>query len=194
MTVTFADLPPLADLRDLLKRPGISDSDLAQSSLAAASAVFRGAVLHDVSLVTDDPETVYGDSTRVLLLHHAPVVVVSSVVIDGGSPLVELTDYRVRKNTGTLVRYPGPSSTCWPTLWPQDSEIVVTYTHGYAETPAEIQAAVVEAAETLYNAKPAGLTSQTTGGETFSFAKVIGATEQWERAVARYQLNTRDRS
>jgi len=165
----FLDVPP-DDVRLL-------------AALRAASARFRGAVRHPVTLVTGDVEQADGEGTGALYLRAAPIVAVHKVTVDGQ----EVTDYRVLRRAGVLKRTSG--------CWPADAAIDVTYDHGLAVVPAEIAEVVVDQARALYRLDPA-IQQVTTGADSVSFAPTaaVGVTAQWSAVVAAYRLNRADGS
>lgn len=171
-------LPALASVDDLatLTESSPSSSKLLLS-LKRASSRFRGAVGHPVSLITDDTVLLDGDGSQSLLLPAAPVVGTPSVKIDG----VLVTNYRTSAARGALRRQEG---------WPDDlGGIEVTYSHGFASIPGDIQDAVLEQAELQYKVLT-GVQQASLGAQsvTFGVQASVGVTQRWAECVARYQL------
>ena len=155
-------------------------------ALNAASRRFRGAVRHPVSVVRGDTFTLDGTGHQSVHLPAAPVLAVSSVVLDGQA-LTEGTDFAWSAD-GFLRRLGG----CWPDKLRCISGV---YDHGYDSIPEDIQEVVIDQARALYRIEP-GLASKTVGGQSVQFGTqaAIGVTAQWSAAVERYQLNRGDRA
>lgn len=173
----------LADPQELAVWLGKPADDLKLlAALRAATRRFRGAVGHQVTLMTDDVVTLDGGGRRSLLLPVWPTTAVGGVVLDGVE-LVDGTDYSW-SDTGVLRRL--------GCAWPDRLRcLVVTYSHGWAEVPADIQEAVIDQARSMFNVVP-GLQSKTVGAQsvTFGAQAAIGVTDQWSKAVARHKVRT----
>lgn len=176
----------LANPSELAVWLGIADTDpKLTSALAAASRRFRGAVRHPVTLVSSDSITLDGNGTQSLLLPAAPVVSVESVELDGEA-LVLNTDYEWSAD-GYL--------RCLSGYWPNRLRcIALTYTHGYAMIPEDIQEVVLDQARAIYAITP-GVQQKTVGSQsvTFGAQAATGVTAQWSTTVERYRLNAGDR-
>ncbi|UJW30989.1 hypothetical protein L3Q67_38310 [Saccharothrix sp. AJ9571] len=150
-------------------------------AVASASARFRGAVRHPVSLVADDVAWLDGHGCTVLTLPAAPVVAVTTVEVRGHA----ITDFTWSRQ-GQLRR-----ARCWP------NELVavrVVYTHGYDPVPENIADTVLTEARYLLTVQP-GISAMTVGGESLSFSAPAAAMpESWTRAVDRYRLNRGDQA
>lgn len=121
-------LAPLASLVDLSARGvDISDEELAETMLAAASAAVREAAGSAISETTSTV-TVEAPDGLSLVLPSGPVTAVTSVSVDGRA----VTDYATVG--GVLWRSGGWGGGCGgvPTL------VEVSYTHGLAEVPDDI--------------------------------------------------------
>lgn len=152
-----------------------------QAKLAEASARFRGAVRHPVSLVEDDEVWLDGDGSGALLLPAAPVVDIDRVEIDGEPVEVEWSQAGVLRRIHER----------WPARL---RAIKVVYTHGYADIPTEIQEAVLSMARYLAIVQP-GVSSMQVGGQTVSTsASNAGETVMapWDTVVGAYRLNRGD--
>lgn len=188
----------LARASELAVRAGRSATDpLLLAALVDASRRFRSAVHHPVHLVSDDTIELDGPGSRILLLPAAPVVSISSFTFDG-VPQIPRVDYRLSKKAGMVQRI---SAGTWPSLF---GAVEITYTHGYVvptdqngsleavdgNLPGDIQAAVLDMAETLLNVVK-GLQSRTVLGDTMSFGTVAvtGVTQQWSDAVDNHVLH-----
>ncbi len=181
--MSTADL--LADPAELaiwLGKPATDPTLLA--ALTAASRRFRGAVRHPVTAVAGDTITRDGNGRDAILLPAAPVTAISSVVLSG-TLLVEGTDYEWSAD-GYLRRLGCP--------WPSRLRcLVITYDHGWAEVPQDIQEAVIDQARSMYRVQP-GVQSYTAGSEsvTFGAQAAVGVTSQWSAAVTAHRLNRGD--
>lgn len=173
-------LPPLAEPDDLAESLGVAaDNRRLVRALAAASADFRGAVHHPVSLVTGDVLRLDGTGTRTLRLPVANVQAVHSVVALGQALEVHWSA------DGLLDRADGR-------LWPcQRGAVTVTLDHGYDPVPEDVQAAVLDRAESRYRIRR-GLASKQVGGINLTFDS--GVTEQWVECVAAYRIRRGDRA
>jgi hypothetical protein len=118
----------------------------AERALAEATAAIRNYTGQYLSLVTGDVVTLDGRGAR-LFLPELPVISVASVVEDGAA-LVATTNYKLGLY-GILHRING--------RWLSGVQnVVVTYTHGYAELPDDIVNICTRAASRAYQA---GLTA-----------------------------------
>jgi hypothetical protein len=172
---TLPALASVADLATLTGKPA-TDPKLVLA-LKRASARFRGAVGHTVSMVTDDVVLLDGDGSGALLLPAAPVVGSPAVEIDG----VPVNDYRTSAARGILRRRAG---------WPDDlGSVQVTYSHGYETIPGDIEDAVLEQAELQYKVL-AGVQQASLGAQsvTFGVQASVGVTQRWAECVERHQL------
>lgn len=124
-------LSPLATVADLSDR-GIdtTDSDAVAAQLAAASAAIRDAAGCAISRHSSTV-TMWTEASRRIELPSRPVVSVESVELDG-VVLVDGTDYVLRGSS--LWRLNG----VWAHSGDVPSELVVAFTHGLLEVPADI--------------------------------------------------------
>lgn len=125
-------LASLATVADLSVR-GVDTSDVAAITelLAAASSAVREAAGVAITRATTTV-TLWTTPTRRIDLPGPPVVSVDSVVLDGTTLTVD-TDYVLRGHALWRV-----NCTTWQYIGDPPSELVVTYTHGLAEVPADI--------------------------------------------------------
>ncbi|MET9158285.1 mobile element protein [Streptomyces parvulus] len=150
-------------------------------ALKQASRRFRGQVHHPVTLVTDDEVTLDGNGRESLLLPVWPTTAVAQVLLDGVE-LTEGTDYSW-SDAGILRRLG-----CH--RWPDRLRcITVVYTHGWADTPEDIQEVILERAEAAFTI-PVGVQSKAVGGQsvTFGAQMAAGSTEAWTKAVDRHKV------
>lgn len=177
---------PLADATELAVWLGVPATDAKLlAALNAASRRFRGAVRHPVSLVAGDTIVLDGRGQESILLPAAPVTAVSSVELDG-EPLDVDVAYAWSVD-GFLRRLGG--------YWPDRLRCIeVTYSHGYAMVPEDIQEVVIDQARAIYSVQP-GVQQKTVGSQsvTFGAQAATGVTAQWSAMVEKYQLNRGDR-
>lgn len=168
----------LADPAELADRLGVAETDPSMlSALRSATARFRAAVRHPVSLIENDTVLLDGDGSRSLVLPAAPVVSVSTVHVGDH----EVSDYRWSR-AGLLRRDAG---------WPDELGVVeVTYSHGHDPIPEEIADVVLNAAETAFTGAQ-DVASMTVGGQQVTFRQGTSAT--WSTVVDLYRLNRGDR-
>lgn len=132
------------------------DPERAELLLDIASDAVRRACAQTFDLVTDDVATLRGTWAGVLRLPERPVVSVAEVLLDG----VEVTDYDLVGDE--LHRTPGLG-------WGGSAvTIQVTYTHGFAEVPADLRGWVLTvAARGITN--PTGVTQESIDGYAVSY-------------------------
>jgi hypothetical protein len=178
---------PLADPAELAVWLGVLENDQKLlSALNAASRRFRGAVRHPVSLVTDDTIVLDGRGQESVLLPAAPVTAVASVKLDGEALEVDVA--YAWSADGFLRRLGGS--------WPDRLRCIeVTYSHGYATIPEDIQEVVIDQARAIYAVQP-GVQQKTVGSQsvTYGAQAATGVTAQWSAMVEKYQLNRGDRA
>ena len=175
-------LPDLAEAEHLAILCGVDEDDEKVAlALRRASARFRGAVRHPVTLVEGDTVELNGDGGKSLHLPAAPVHGTPTVTVEGEP----VTDFTIDRNAGILHRRYG-----WPK---QLGAITVTYDHGYKTVPPDIEDAVLEQAHTIYSVLPA-VQQMSQGGRsiTFSLNAATGVTQRWADTVAKYKLNGGD--
>lgn len=115
----MASFATSSDLAARLKKTfSDADTDQADLLLAGATARIRALTGQWISEVVDDVWTTDAPLSRTLWLPERPVTAVASVTLDGAP----VTDWVLR---GSRLRRTCPWATC------EESEVVVTYTHGY---------------------------------------------------------------
>lgn len=167
-------------------------------ALETASGVVRNETDQQLDLVTDDQVRLMADGSGVLFLPQWPVVAVSAVS-EGNTALV-VADALVWTRIGMLTRTGRP----WLA-----GPVTVTYSHGYAELPADVVGVVLAIAGRLYGdsratlsaAGSSGLASEQLGSYAVSYqapgsqnTAFWGAGAAWlllpseGRLLARYRL------
>lgn len=135
----------------------------AEFALMTVSAAVRNYCRQQIDLVEDD--IVWLDSVSrsgLIYLPELPVVAVTAIV-ENGVTLVESDDYRLYRSGG-LFRVGRP--------WYYGLQTIgVTYTHGYAVIPDDIQAVTARAASRLFQA---GLRSAEAAGVPGVVSKTLG--------------------
>lgn len=123
----------------------LNDADRKQQALDRATDLIRGEL--DGQLITkvdDDTVTLSGDGRRLLQLPQIPVISVASVVVQLGADrqttLSEGVDYLVHGD-GRLEHL----GYGWPRGW----DVVVTYSHGYAEVPRDLMRLTAQLADRI---------------------------------------------
>jgi hypothetical protein len=174
----------LADPAELAVQLGQpEDNPKLIAALRAASRRFRGQVGHRVNLVANDVVVLDGNGRESILLPVWPTTAVAEVLLDD-EVLTEGTDYSWSE-AGILRRL---GCRCWPDRL---RCLQVTYSHGWAEVPEDIQEAVLERAEAGFTI-PVGVQSKAVGGQsvTFGAQAASGATEAWTSTVARHKVRS----
>lgn len=166
-------LATTSDLSAILRREIDEEDTAALFALDSASAMIEAYLGQPVGEVEDDTVTLDGTGTRVVLLPAFPVSDVSTVSIDGEE--LDADDYQWSA-TGELRR----TGAAWPTTL---RSIEVTYTHGYATTPAAIVAIAATMAARLYET-PIATRQESIGGYSVTYANPGGATIQAAEALA----------
>jgi hypothetical protein len=185
-------LPPLATTDDLDARTITwDDQRLAETYLDVASAAVRDAAGVPISRTTSTVN-LFGDGGQWLRLPGPPVVSVASVDMDGVT--VDVGEYALVD--GFLFRVCG-----WEASGSLPLPFVVTYTHGYAEVPADVvdlvarmAGAAIKLAE--QDAGGAGLVvdrvvSERLGDYAVTYDSSAGTTEMELAQVTRDRLRSR---
>ena len=136
-------LTSLVRVKEFLNIDGSGDDDRLNTLIAAASAEIQGATNRKIiqATVTDERVDSYGDSR--INVREYPIISVSSLT-ENDSALVEDTGFEMKAQdlaAGQIIRI----ATGAPTSWARGERVVtVTYSHGYATVPADIQQAATE--------------------------------------------------
>lgn len=167
----MSSLATVADLEDLLGvtiADGSDDADRAALLLSLASATVRRTAQQTFERVVDDIAVLRGTWSPVLELPEQPVESVTTVETSDGlgnwtaTTAWEHVTTGIRANAG---HWNGP-----------EQVVRVTYTHGTATIPEDVQAIVLQAAARAW-ANPAGVLSQNLDG----YAVTFGGASAFER-------------
>lgn len=126
------------DVYEYLERYNLPQSDYAKASLdlEVACDKVRDKVCQTLDLVEDESIILWGTDTRAMILPELPVVVITSITLDGEA----ITDF-TPDASGILWRDP-------PAYWPRAYKYEIVYSHGYAagEVPAIYRLVAMELA------------------------------------------------
>lgn len=147
----------LATKEDLasLMQDNAMDCSTAELLVELATGEVQGATLQTLILVEDDELAMMGTTDAWLILPERPVVEIAELTIDGGSALVEGTDYK-RFGSRLWRRYG------WASCWTEPSSIAGVYSHGWEVGHRKLQparAGVLALAKQAYG-NPTGLQSE----------------------------------
>jgi hypothetical protein len=150
----------LATASELVDRLGVeftaAEEARAEGLLERASGLVQDEARQRIELVEDDEFTFYGFLESSVLLPERPVVEVTAVTIDGD----DLAADAYRLEDDHLVYAAG---------WPLDTEIVVTYTHGWEEIPAAAKEVVLSMVSRVW-VNPTGVVSERLGQAQMTYA------------------------
>ncbi len=168
----------------------------AQALLSDASAVVRAYTRQNFDLVTDDEVVLRATGGRISLPGR-PVQGVSRVEVIGGSdalPDFTLADW-LFDGIDTVRIGEGAAVINLPEAWWDDDGYPgtyrVTYTHGYAEVPAEVLSVVCGVVLRVLT-NPSGYRSETVGSYSVTYA-VPATGEQLGTNLTRYEMRVLDR-
>ena len=128
--------------------------------------------------VTDDVAVLRGTRSRTLLLGEIPVTWVENVGVDGA--VLDPKDYTVRRH-GALIRYSGWGG--------PDSEVVVTYDHGFEDLPKSLFSVCVMATARLAS-NPEQLVREEMEGYSSASEVASGFTLSERAVLDRYRRRT----
>jgi len=192
--MTLPALATIEDVQAIIGRP-LTDAQVTAGTrlLDMASGMVRRYTRQNITLVTDDVITLPGNWGNNLQLPQRPVRSVASVVMNGAtqpSTKWKLINDELFLGTGSFM--PDYGSTLWggSALWgpagsnqgPQvtgatwqgpQAEIVVTYTHGFDEVPADIVNEVAGMVALQLNAE-VGVNSEQIGGYKIDYTRNSG--------------------
>lgn len=162
----------------------IIDEDQAVQEITLASGVVGGYCnLVSLEQIEDDEIVLRGSYSGVLHLPGGPVTEVSEVLVDGTAVsdhwLVKDDLYRGRP--GGVDEAPLRAQGSW--VGP-DVEVAITYTHGFATVPFDIQAVVLGMAARTWS-NPAGVRQQVIDGYSVTWTNGVLAPEDM-RSLRRY--------
>lgn len=158
-------LASLSDVKIYLGIADLNSDSLLSPLLEAASAWFCTEVGRAI-LTASYTETLSGDgSTRAVLTRDWPVTAVASVTIDGAViPEATTADVDGWVLDGEIVRLRGYQFT------EGVKNVEITYTAGYATTPADVRQAVVEMTALKFRERlHVGTSSQTIAGQSATY-------------------------
>jgi len=150
---------PLGTITAFAERRGVEVdfTDIrAARALQDASAFIRGYTGQAITLVSDESFALDGLGRPGIILPQIPVVEICSVSVlewDASSTLLEATDYRVDRS-GILWRLDCDN---WPI---GHANVLVSYDHGHAEVPGDLEAACYELAAENYVSSGSGAVSE----------------------------------
>lgn len=146
-----------ASADELAARLGIElqgdEESRADALLSLASSLIQDAARQVIELVEDETVILRGSREGKILLPERPVVSISSVLIAGDSQ--DPSSYYLDRDH--LARAGGG-------LWDPSEELVVTYTHGFEETPGSVKAICLEAVVRAW-VNPGAVAQEGYGGE-----------------------------
>lgn len=175
-------MPYLAKQTDLATKARLRVNDPnVELALRNSSDRFRGEVGYPVHRVVGDVVYLNGKGTAKMVLPARPVDV-HSVEVDG-AVLLPGVGFRQDRDAGIIERTAG-----W---FPEGlGTVKVTYDHGWEVIPGDIEDAVLEHATTIARVM-AHLQQNSAGStqESYGAAAMVGVTQKWAAAVARYSLN-----
>lgn len=170
--------------------PGLEDKlgveldaydDRATRALEDASAFIRGYTGQQIVEVTEDEVELVGNWTNELQLPQLPVTNVEDVTVryGGSETFYDRTTGYTWERRGRLITGGG--------YWGGSQGIVrLTYDHGYAEVPAEIEAICLAIAARFYR-NPSAFTSETIGRYSYTYGDAAGAAglSEFEASILR---------
>jgi uncharacterized phiE125 gp8 family phage protein len=131
MPVSINALTSLAAVKIYLKIEATHDDALLEDLINSSSSAIESYCKRKFKEQTFEEEY-DGNGRKGLYLHQYPVKSVNSVMING--TVLPLTDYKINKNSGKLIR----TGSIWP---PGEINITVNYTAGYSEIPSDLDLA-----------------------------------------------------
>jgi len=156
-----------ASADELAARLGIElqgdEESRADALLSLASGLIQDAARQVIELVEDETVILRGSREGKILLPERPVVSISSVLIAGDSQDPSSyyldRDHLARAGGGLWGDLLSPT-----TLGDPSEELVVTYTHGFEETPGSVKAICLEAVVRAW-VNPGAVAQEGYGGE-----------------------------
>lgn len=191
--MSLPDLATVDDVVAIIQRDlSATEQTSAARLIPMASAMVRRYTRQNITQATETV-TLPGNWTHILELPQRPVTSVTSVVINGAtSPSTswKLVDNRLFLSTGSFQPDYGQMYAGGPNLWgpagstggPQatgatwqgpQAQIVVTYTYGFAEVPADISN-IVAGMVALAIASPVGINNEQIGGYKVAYSRSEG--------------------
>ncbi|MCM2580449.1 hypothetical protein [Streptomyces meridianus] len=159
------------------------DQAVAAEVIEGAETVIRGELGQTIDPVSGDVAVLVGTGSTVLLLPEMPTSAVTTVTVDGGQPLTEGTDYRWNRY-GILTRLAADS--CPSGVWETDTNVAVTYDHGYEVLPAFIKQVCKQLAGRSW-ASPRLVAAESIGDYSVTYAKDSTGTPVSGQAVTEHE-------
>lgn len=156
----------------------VADEDVSRVDMAIklAAAYVRRRTGQQITLVTDDELVVDGTGDPLIFLPERPVVGISSVEVDG-DVWEQGDDFDWSERRGKLVALGGS----WPAGW---RNVAITYSHGYAELPMDIQGLVYGLARRqIDNSSGQSIRSETLGQYSVAYETLVGGLSAAEQAI-----------
>jgi hypothetical protein len=178
----MADLATVADLNNFSQLGLDSGDTSAAYLLKVASGMIRRYLEQDITVTANDVEYADPINGQVVFLRQLPVTSVSLVETstDGGVTwtTVAPANYAVSRKQGTVSAKP------WTGIqWGSDPESWrITYTHGYATVPDELNGVCCSIASRFY-ATPAGIDMERTGQRQVKYNLESAGFDPMERLV-----------
>lgn len=173
MTLATNALTTVAAVKSYLK---IADTNIVDDAriellINACSSTIENFCRRNFKKQTFTDEEYDGNNHRYLNLYNYPVQSVQSVTLN--DELVDSIEYIVKKKTGILARkynntLSGISYNRYVPIWPKgDANILVTYTAGYDEIPADLEQACILYVMSFYKSDVANFSTTFTDGFVF---------------------------
>jgi hypothetical protein len=129
------------------------EGERADAHLTLASGLIQASARQVIEMVEDDELTRRGSRESSIILPERPVVEVSAVTLRGRDVTGWYLDGdELVRSSGAGLRSEDPFASCGAWGSP-DSELVITYTHGYEEIPDAIKAICLECVVRVYAMK-----------------------------------------
>lgn len=174
-------MDPFISRQDLTDYMGVdvTSDDGAIIAIDAACQIVRDVCGQTLDEVVDDEQVFDGTGTDCLVLPEVPVTEVSTVSIDDGTDLTEVTDW-VLGRQGRLLRTSANGAAFWP-LGRQN--VIVTYSHGWSEVPESVRMVALAVANRIVVQGPA--MNESIGGDSVAYAVASTDLTSTERLILR---------
>lgn len=156
----------------------VPDADVPRVDMAIklAAAYVQRRTGQRIELVEDDEVMLDGNGNHLLFVPEIPLVDVVELVVDGET-WIEGTDFDYSTRRGTLVAL----GRRWPL---GQRNVLLTYSHGYAEMPVDIQAVVYGIAKrAVDNPSGTAIRSETLGSYSVAFEALTGGLTSQEADI-----------
>jgi uncharacterized phiE125 gp8 family phage protein len=173
MALAINALTSVAAVKSYLKIADTNtiDDTRIEGLINACSSAIENFCRRNFKKQTFTDEEYDGNDHRYLNLYNYPVQSVQSVTLN--DELVDSIEYIVKKKTGILARkynntLSGISYNRYVPIWPKgDANILVTYTAGYDEIPADLEQACILYVMSFYKSDVANFSTTFTDGFVF---------------------------